>query len=316
MTRLGPLVLRTAGVLLLAAAVWGVGRYAPLFDRQAPTALDRPLAEAARAVTPRRVLLISVDGLAPRVLDASEAPVLASLAREGTRARTARSVVPSITMTAHATLLSGLPPHEHGIFWNQYQPWRRVRVPTVFAACAAARLRCGLFAGKPKLAHFAEHEAGVERFRHGQDADAVLREAAAYVRERDPDLVVVHLAEVDLTGHAEGWGSDAQVRAIVRIDSALGAFIAAVRDASPRPFAGLLTADHGGRGTRHGSDHPDDVEVPWLLFGDQVPAGAALPRADALDVAPTLLALLGLDPPASWRGAARFPVALPSPVSR
>jgi hypothetical protein len=304
-------VLGAAGAVLLATVLVLGARHAPLFEGGAPTALDRPLVEADRALAPRRVLLVSVDGLAPRVLEASDAPVLARLAREGTRARTARTVLPSITMTAHATLLSGLPPAGHGVFWNRYQPWSRVRVPTVYRACAEARLRCGLFAGKPKLVHFAEHEDGVERFRLGADAEEVLREAAAYLRERDPDLVVVHLAEVDRTGHAKGWGSEAQLRAIARVDAALGAFLEVIGDASPRPFALLLTADHGGRGTRHGSDHPDEAEVPWMLFGDQVPAGAELPEASALDAAPTLLALLGLDPPASWPGTARFPVPQP-----
>jgi hypothetical protein len=301
-------LLRATGALLLVAAFVAGARYAPLFERQAPSALDRPLAAELHRPAPRRVLLVSVDGLAPRVLDASEAPFLSRLAREGTRARAAETVVPSITMTAHATLLSGLSPSEHGVSWNRYQPWSRVRVPTVFAFCAEAHLRCGLFAGKSKLAHFAEDEPGVERFRRGSETEQVLALAAEYLRERDPDLVVVHLAEVDLVGHAEGWGSDAQIREIGRVDAALARFLPVVREASPRPFALLLTADHGGRGRGHGSGHPDDVAVPWLLYGDGIPAGLELARAHALDAAPTLLSLLGLEPPAEWAGVAHFPL--------
>jgi len=298
-----------AGAALAMGIVGALLAWAPLFDRWAPLALDRPLPEARWQPAARRALLVSVDGLAPRVLELSDAPTLSRLARQGARAREARSVVPSITLTAHTTLLSGLGPERHGVLWNRYQPWSAVAVPTVFGTCAARGLRCGLFAGKPKFAHFAEGEPGVERYRLGRDDGAVLGAAAAYTRERDPDLLVIHLAEVDLAGHAEGWGSPAQRDAVRRADRVLGEFLEAFRAASSRPFTLLLTADHGGRGTRHGSDHADDVAVPWILYGDGVAPGAALPDAGALDAAPTLLAILGLRAPAEWPGRARFPLA-------
>jgi arylsulfatase A-like enzyme len=301
--------LPAAAAALLLAALGLVAVHAPLFDGRAPERIDRERAERG-ALAPRRVLLVSIDGLAPRVRAATPTPVLDRLAGEGAVAREARTVVPSITMTAHATMLTGRGPEAHGVTWNRYQPWSRVERDTLYTHCRRAGLRCALFAGKAKFAHFAEGEPGVERYVRGADAGAVLRAAAAWLRERDGDFALVHLAEVDWAGHAEGWDSDAQRRALERLDAALGSFLAEARAASARPLAVLVTSDHGGHGTRHGSDAPEDVDIPWILWGDGVPAGASLGEGvTALDTAPTVLALLGLPAPPDWPGHARFPPA-------
>jgi predicted AlkP superfamily pyrophosphatase or phosphodiesterase len=250
------------------------------------------------------VWLLSVDGLAPRVLGSANAPHLGRLLRDGLHARRARTILPSITLAAHATMLSGLPPAGHGVYWNRYEPWRQVGVPTLFDACAEHALVGGLFAGKPKFAHFAEGEPGVERWRLGADAGAVLDAALAFARERDPDFAMVHLAEVDRAGHVYGWDSAEQRSALEALDERLGPFLDALRAASPRPLAVLLTADHGGHGTNHGSDAASDVDIPWALWGDGIPV-AELAEASALDTAPTVLALLGLPAPAAWTGLAR-----------
>jgi len=248
--------------------LFGVARYAPLFDGRAALSIDR----TSEALTPRvragrRVVLVSIDGLAPRFLAAVPTPALDRLVEEGLRVDGVVTVVPSITMTSHASMLSGLSPEEHDVYFNRYQPWRDLRFPTIFSACLEAKLRCGLFAGKRKFAHFAEVEPGAERYQFGENAAEVLRQALQYVEQRDPDFLFVHLAEVDRTGHAEGWGSDPQMRAITEIDTQLGAFIDALAEL-PRPLAILVTADHGGTDTTHHQDTPLNREIPWILWGD------------------------------------------------
>lgn len=300
--------LRVAGgALVLAALVVGalLLRYLPLFDAQAPEHLEHASAAVHRPAT-HRVVLVSIDGLAPRVLAHTPTPTLSRLAREGLAASHALTVVPSITMTSHTSMLSGLPPEAHHVTFNRYQPWSRVSVPTLFSACPAAGLRCGLFAGKRKFAHFAEHEPGVERYVFAPEAAGVLAAAAAYLEERDPDLVVVHLAEVDLAGHQSGWDSGVQRTALTGVDALLGAFLGALCRHAERPTAVLVTSDHGGHGTNHGSDLPEDRDIPWILWGDGIAPGV-LPEVSTLDTAPTLAALLGLPADPAWVGAARAP---------
>ena len=296
-----------AGALLLLTLI-GVAHYAPLFDGMAEQRIERP-APGPRSAAPRRVLLVSIDGLSPRVLAGVRAPTLARLAEEGARTPSARTVLPSITMAAHTTMLTGLSPAQHGVSWNRYQPWSRVAAPTLFGRCREVGLRCGLFAGKRKFVHFAEGEAGVERYQWQPDAAAVLDAAASWLESADPDFAMIHLAEVDLAGHERGWGSPAQQAAIEATDRLLGVFLPRARAASGRPLVVLLTSDHGGHDTRHGTDQPADMEIPWLLWGDDIPPGHEISApVTALDTAPTLMSLLGLTPPSHWPGTPHFPL--------
>lgn len=281
-----------AFAVLLALAVASALGFAHVYDVAAPERIDRA-APAPRSPAPRRVLLISIDGLAPRVLARVAAPTLERLAREGVAARDARTVEPSITLPSHTSMLSGVPVATHGVLWNRYQPWSEITWPTVFHVCAVRRLACGLFAGKRKFAHFAEPEPGVERYVFGASAGAVLDAAAAYLRERDPDFVMIHLAEVDLVGHASGWDSREQRAVIASLDAQLGRFLAGAEALGGRPLTVIVTADHGGEGRNHAAPRPENRTIPWIAWGDGVSPGTRLEDVSIADTAPTVLALLG-----------------------
>ena len=304
--------MRIPGFVLLGLVAAGFVWTPPIFDGFAPDRIDRPAPAGPRSERPsgdvsrRRVILISIDGLAPWVLEKSEAPNLARLAREGVAADLAETVVPSITLTSHTSMITGVPPERHGVDWNSYLPWRHIRVPTIFTRCGEEGLRCGLFAGKRKFAHYAEDEPGVMRYAHGGTAEEVLALALAWLRESDPDFVMIHLAEVDAAGHADGWGSASQRAAVTRVDADLGAFVVAARAASPRRLVVIVTADHGGHGTNHGSAAPEDVDIPWLAWGDGLTAGAQVAHVSTMDTGPTVLSLLGVAPLVGVAGRARL----------
>lgn len=58
-------------------------------------------------------------------------------------------------------------------------------------------------------------------------------------------------------------------------------------------------------GTGHGSPYDYDRRVPFILMGQRVLPGRAAARVSTADLAPTLAALLGLDPPSDLDGEAR-----------
>lgn len=68
----------------------------------------------------RSLLLVGIDGLRHDYLDDTThaIPTLRRLASEGARARSLRSVWPSVTYPAHATLVTGVSPARHGIVNN------------------------------------------------------------------------------------------------------------------------------------------------------------------------------------------------------
>ena len=112
----------------------------------------------AQDQSPRPALvLISIDGLKPEyVLEADayglKIPNLRRFVREGAYAAGVHGVIPTVTYPSHTTILTGVPPAEHGIYANTtFDPLRKnyggwywyaedIKVPTLWDAAAAAHL--------------------------------------------------------------------------------------------------------------------------------------------------------------------------------
>ena len=277
-----------------------------------PTATSTALPSPAATVRPTitaplvaHVLIVSIDGLRPDVLLQADAPHLHRLWRTGAYSWQARTVVPSVTLVAHASMLSGVPPAAHGIDWNAWLPKRgTIRVPTVFSIAYEAGFSTAMVVGKPKLAHL-QTPGGVDYFAFAGYTDAaVARRAAQVIQERTLHVLFVHFPDVDGAGHRWGWGSEMQVQTVAATDAAFGQVLEALETAGIRDRTLIIvTADHGGHGTTHGSDRVDDVTIPWIVHGPGVRAGHAIRRAVWIgDTAATALYALGLEVPANWQG--------------
>jgi len=115
------------------------------------------------------------------------------------------------------------------------------------------------------------------------------------------DLIVVNFANPDMVGHTGDLR--AASRACEAVDAGLGAALEALDKVGG---AMLLTADHGNceqmRDPETGGPHTAHTlnPVPVVLIGG--PQGARLRDGRLADVAPTLLALMGLDQPPEMTG--------------
>ena len=128
---------------------------APAPPRVAPAKLP-PTAEAPPPITPRRVVIISEDGMRPDVLTEDRAPRHVALMKQGATAKFAETIRESDTLPSHASMLSGVSADSHGLWWNSYHAERGyIHVPTIFSAAHAAGLTTAMIVGKPKLRHIA-----------------------------------------------------------------------------------------------------------------------------------------------------------------
>jgi 2,3-bisphosphoglycerate-independent phosphoglycerate mutase len=115
------------------------------------------------------------------------------------------------------------------------------------------------------------------------------------------DLIVANFANPDMVGHT--GDIPAAIRAVEAVDARLGEAVHAVEKVGG---AMLVFADHGNCETMidpvTGGPHTAHTTnpVPLLLVGG--PAGARLSSGRLADVAPTALALMGLDAPPEMTG--------------
>jgi len=116
------------------------------------------------------------------------------------------------------------------------------------------------------------------------------------------DLIVVNFANTDMVGHTGIL--EAAIKAVEAVDACLGRLEAAVRAAGGRM---LVTADHGNaeemRDHDSGEAHTQHTlnRVPLLLVAGEADP-VALRDGVLADVAPTLLAMMGLPQPAAMTG--------------
>lgn len=101
-----------------------------------------------------------------------------------------------------------------------------------------------------------------------------------------------------------GWMTAEYGRAVREADRAVHRLLTiADRAYGSGNFSLIVTADHGGHGTNHGSDDPRDVTIPWIAWGQGVEQGVLAQNAiRTMDTAATVLWLLAVAEPHDWAG--------------
>jgi len=260
------------------------------------------------------VLVVSIDGLAPRHITRAAMPALTTIALEGASCFTARTVTPPWTVPAHTSMLRGIDPATHGLSDNTPAPLR-TSAPSFLKAARQAGRSTAMFVSWLLLDAVIERDAATQRFviDSGYDPDDDRRmvdaaAAAASAAGGCSDLMFVYLVAPDLAGHAHGFDSAEYRAAAARSDINLARLLDAVGDGAPV----LVTTDHGGLGTDHADQVPDVLETFVVVRAPgRVAAGSGWTAASLLDVAPTVADLCGIAPDPSWEGSSLLGRELP-----
>jgi 2,3-bisphosphoglycerate-independent phosphoglycerate mutase len=131
-------------------------------------------------------------------------------------------------------------------------------------------------------------------------APEVTEKAVAAINSGTYDLIVLNFANPDMVGHTGSL--TAAIRAVETVDAGLGRIVEAI---TRQHGALLVTADHGNcelmRDPETGGPHTAHTTnaVPVLLYGTEA---TALHDGRLADLAPTLLALMGLKQPPQMTG--------------
>jgi arylsulfatase A-like enzyme len=268
-----------AALLLAVACGSALSPTTPILPSPSPTPPPAP-----------RVVIASVDGLRPDSLSIERTPNILDLAAHGTACWQASTTFPPITLPSHASMLTGYTPAVHGLIWADYLPAKGLsKVPTIFSYARAAGLRTVMVVGKEKFRHLNLPDS-VDAFDLVMGDDDIVNQAIVEL-QAGADLMFVHLPNVDVCGHANGWMSAKYLDQVQQADRAVGR----LRAALPAEVTLILTADHGGLGSTHGVDRSTDMLIPWIIEGPDVIENHVLARRiTTVDTAATALQILGL----------------------
>jgi arylsulfatase A-like enzyme len=120
---------------------------------------------------------------------------------------------------------------------------------------------------------------------------------------QDFGVLFIHFGTTDGMGHVHGWMSPEQFSVIFRADEALGRILAELDARGLRDETLIIiSADHGGHDTIHGTYMREDMTIPWVMSGPGVQPGALASPVHTMDTAATAAFALGLPIPSEWDG--------------
>jgi len=287
--------------------------------------------DASAKTGPRRVILVTVDGLHVRLTD--RMPVWQELARDGSWTLKARVPKGATTVISHAALYTGADPdvngvvrelentgpdtHVHGVKFR-WHPFMKVAddgtvtytvKDTLFTAVEAAGYKATAVVQKGKLVGMLRPDADETGIHVYGDA-GLIKAACEDVKDDAVRLVILHIGSPDGAGHEHGWLSDEQYAAAEKVSGQLQTIRECMADAESAggiPNTLIVTSDHGGtpvdacmkrRGKAkcgHGANDDDNRLVPWVIVGPGIKAGHEIQASVRLvDTAPTILRILGI----------------------
>ena len=256
----------------------------------------------------RRLVFVLADGLRPDAISPNVMPSLSALGRAFTLARRARTVRPSATVAALASLATGVAPRTHRLIEPGLKFLPRLRTLRPVARELARNgipvdiVTTDLGRTAHPVAWALAATAGARRLlTAGQRARETAGTVQRLLREREERLLFLYLPDCDRAGHAHGWMSESYLEAAAEVDTAIGALSEWTDEVT---F--IVTADHGGGGVQpreHDEPHPMNDAIPLVLAGPAVARRHEVTRSvSLLDLPATILWWFGVDVPRCYEG--------------
>jgi len=253
----------------------------------------------------QKVILISIDGVRPDGALQCGNPFVAELMQKASYTLNARTIFPSVTLPCHMSMFHSVPAERHGITTNLYLPPVRP-VNGIFEQVKQAGGTCAMFYGWEPMRDISRPGsliyADYQEVNSADNVDSILTDKAlAGIAALHPDFVFLYLPETDdLGGHAKGWMSNTYLQCV----SNAFAQVQRVIEAAGDEYTIIITTDHGGHDRIHGTDLPEDMIIPMFFYGKEFQPGKELTEVSILDLAPTIAAILGIQPAREWEGKA------------
>jgi hypothetical protein len=261
------------------------------------------------------VIVIGVDGMSPDGVMKANTPVMDELMKTGAYTLNARGVLPTSSSSNWASMVSGAGPEKHGVTSNGWErndfnvpavsTGTEEIFPTIFGVARSQLpdMEIGAIYNWAGFGRLIERSALSYDFTN-EDVVETVKEAVAYIGEKKPGFLFVHLDHVDHAGHHHGHKTNKYYEAVILADTYIGLIIQATKDAGIfDQSVFIVSSDHGGIGYSHGGETLDELEIPFFISGKGVKKGYLIQHeVFTYDNAATVAFLLGVKPPYSWTG--------------
>ena len=249
-----------------------------------------------------KVLTILVDGMRPdSFTDLPEAKALLAKSSYDLKAQT---VIPSITLPCHLSLFHSVTPDRHNNMTNTYTPMVRP-VMSMLEQLHWAHKKNAMFYSWEEIRDvcrggMVDYTEMISQYAldHPKHMDELTDHCIAYIHKYRPDFTFLYLGDPDEIGHGKYWMGKEYLDSIAHcwklIDRAVNAM--------DEEYVVFVLADHGGHDRMHGTTLPEDMTIPFIAYGKPFQPGKVLENVSILDVAPTIVTLLGVEIPRDWEG--------------
>lgn len=261
----------------------------------------------------KHVILIGSDGFGAYAFEKAKLPNLRKLMAEGAYSLQARSVLPSSSAVNWASMIMGSGPELHGYTeWGSQTPELPSRIlgkgniyPTIFSLVDEQMpdAKKGASYTWGGIGYLFEKNM-VDLDFNGETDDETIKKALDFISKDRPALTFIHLTHPDNEGHEIGHGTPEYYAAIEKVDAQVGQVVDFIEQQGMWEDTLLIfSSDHGGIGKGHGGKTLAEVEIPWIIYGQGVPAKGKLNTSVVTyDTAATIAYALGLNTPDFWRG--------------
>lgn len=248
-------------------------------------------------------ILLVIDGLRADALSPETTPNLWALKNSGMWTLRGQAEYPSISMPCHMSMFHSVPVTRHGLTDNNWSPMARP-VEGIVETLRRNGKKIGAVYGWEGFRNLWQPlHTDFDIFRrcknHPTTNDAfLLDEALRWIELEEPDFLFLHFDTVDGAGHRHGWMSEPYLRQTTHVDELIGRLSVSLPDAGY-----MVLADHGGHDRDHGSDQPEDMTIPLILYGPGIPASGEIEEpVSLLDCAPTIASWFGVESNEDWEG--------------
>lgn len=250
-----------------------------------------------------KVVFIMTDGLRPDAITADTTPNLIDFMKRGSSTRTARSIMPSVTLPCHTSIFHSVPSERHGIVTNEWRPMVRP-VTGLVEQLFSQQKRSGLIhnwerlrdLNRPEQLHFSFY---INTSYELDGDEPVADTALQWIPKGICDFWFVYFGTVDTAGHMFGWMEDDYLKQATRVDGLIGKVLNVIDDETTV----IIHSDHGGHERNHGTDSADDMTIPYMIAGPNIKQDYQLQaQVSLLDTAPTIAHLLGVPRNRDWEG--------------